>query len=167
MFAVEAGAPLHEFSIVRGNREKSLLSLYLMDSNAPKGEKSNVGIDALLVKTIVPTVVTDILLLGRPACKDEVERGGRVHFEDCIAEERGGKECPEAFEVDGATADCGGSGEGSKIVDCEAVGNLHSAGEDHLDGKNGRLMVNNNGDGCGAHSNKESHFICGAEEVSA
>ncbi len=28
-------------------------------------------------------------------------------------------------------------------------------------------MVNNDGDGCGARSNKASHLVCGAEEVSA
>jgi hypothetical protein len=40
------------------------------------------------------------------------------------------------------TAVYGGSGEGGKIVNREAVGNVLSGGDDHLDGLNGHL---NNG----------------------
>jgi hypothetical protein len=167
VLAVEAGAPLCEFSVVWGNGETSLLNLSLVDSNAPKGEECNVVIDVLLVKTFVPTVVADILLLGCPTCKDEVKRGGTVCCEDCIAEEGGMKESQEALKVDRAVTNCRESGEGGKIFNHEAVCNVHSTRDSHLDGTNGYLMVNNDGDGYGACSNKASHFVCGAEEVSA
>ncbi len=167
MLAVEVGAPFCKFSIVRGNGGTSLLNLSLVDSNTPKGEKCSVVVDILFVKSFVPTVVVDILLLGHPTCKDEVKRGGGVCCEDCVAEEGGGKESQEALKVDGAAANCGRSGEGSKMVNREAVGNVHSAGDGHLDGTNDRLMVNNDGDGYGACSNKASHLVCGADEVSA
>jgi hypothetical protein len=126
-----------------------------------------VVIDVLLVATFVSTVIVDILLLDHLACKDKVKRGGGVCFKDCIAEEKGGKECQEAFEVDGAATDWGWGEEGGKIVDCDAVGNVCSTGDNHLHWTNDRLMVNNDGDGCGARSNKASHLVCGAEEVSA
>jgi hypothetical protein len=167
VLVVEAGAPLCKFSIVQVNGETSLLNLTLVDSNAPKGEKHNMVVGILFVETFIPTVVADILLLGHPTCKDKVKRGGRVCCEDLVAEEESGKESQEALEVDGATSNCGGSGEGGKIVNCEAVGNVHSAGDGHLDGMNDCLMVNNGKDGYGAHSNKASHLVCGEEEVSA
>ncbi len=167
MLVVEADAPFCKFSIVQGNGETSLLNLTLVDSNAPNGEKRNMVVGVLFVETFIPTVVTDILLLGHPTCKDKVKRGGGVCCEDWVAEEGGGKESQEALEVDGAATNCGGSGEGSKIVNREAVGNVHSAGDGHLDGMNDRLMVNNDKDGYGARSNKASHLVCGEEEVSA
>ncbi len=102
VLAVEAGAPLRKFSVVWDNGETSLLDLSLLDFNAPKGEKINVEVDVLLVETLVPTVLANIPLLSRSACKDEVKRGGRVCFEDCIAEEGAGKKGQEAFKVDGA-----------------------------------------------------------------
>jgi hypothetical protein len=65
--------------------------LYLVDSDAPKGEKFDMSIDDPLVETLVLAVLVDVLLLSRPACKYEGKGGGRVSCKDCIAKVGAGK----------------------------------------------------------------------------
>jgi hypothetical protein len=69
----------------------TLFHLSLVDSNAPKGKQFNVSIDDPLVKTLVPAVLADVLLLSRPACEYEGKGGGQVLCEDCIAKKGGRK----------------------------------------------------------------------------
>ena len=146
MLAVEAGAPLCEFSVVWGNGETSLLNLSLVDSNAPKGEQFDVSIDNPLIETLVPAVLADVLLSSRPACKYEGKGGGQVRCEDCIAKEGGREKGAEAFKIRKAAVCCGGSGGGSHIVDCQTVGDVPGGGNGHLDGVKCCLVVNNEGE---------------------
>ncbi len=52
--------------------------------------------------------------------------------------------------------------EGGELVGLGAVAKV-----DHLDGEKCHLVVNNDGDGCGACPDKASHFVCGTEEGTA
>ena len=114
---MEAGAPRHEFSIIRGDGATTLFHLSLVDSDAPKGEQFDMSIDNPLIETLVPVMLANVLLLSRPACKYEGEGGGQVSCEDCIAKEGGGEKGAEAFKIRKAVACCGGSEEGRQIVD--------------------------------------------------
>ncbi len=144
---VEVGAPHHEFSIVQGNGEMTLFHLYLVDSDAPKGEQFDVSIDDPLIETFVPAVLGDVLLLSRPACEYEGKGGeGQVLCTDRIAKKGGGEKGAEAFKIRQAAARHVGSGEGSQIVDRQAVGDVPGRENNHLDGAKGCLMVYNHGE---------------------
>ncbi len=143
---MEAGTPCHEFSVVRGNGEMTLFYLSLVDSDAPKGEQFNVSIDNPLVKTLIPTMLADVLLSSRPACEYEGQGGGRVLCKDCIAKKGGGGKGAEAFEIRQASACCGWSGEGGQIIDLQAVGDVSSGWNGHLDEAKGCLVVYNDGE---------------------
>ena len=65
-----------------------------MDSNTPKIEQFNMGVDVAFVEILFPGMLVDVLLSSCPACDDEGKGGEGVCYKDCIAEERGGKETP-------------------------------------------------------------------------
>ncbi len=91
---VEVGSPFSKFAVVWGYGESHLCHLSLVDSNAPKIEYFDMGINIALVKTLFPIVLMYVLLLSHSACKDEDKGVEEVHCEDCIVEKRGGKETP-------------------------------------------------------------------------
>jgi hypothetical protein len=143
---MEAGAPRCKFFIVRGDGETTLFHFSLVNSNAPKGEQFNVSIGNPLVETLIPAVLADVLLSSHPACEYEGEGGGQVLCEDCIAKKGGGEQGAEAFKIRHATACCGGSGEGSQIVERQAVGDVPCRGNGHLDGEKGCMVVYDDGE---------------------
>ncbi len=164
---VDAGAPCHVFSIVRGDGEITLFHLSLVDSDAPKGEQFDMSIDNTLAKILIPAMLADVLLSSLPACEFLGEGGGQVLCKDCIAKEGGGEKGAETFEIRKAVACCRGSGEGGQIVDRQTVGDVLGRGNSHLDGAKGCLVVNNDRESRGSFPDKSSHFVRGTKEGSA
>jgi hypothetical protein len=87
---VEAGAVVHEFSIVRVDGEASILDLSQVDAHAPHDEEIDMGPDVLFVEILIVVVKADVLLASVPAGEDEGEGGSGILGEDGIAEEGGG-----------------------------------------------------------------------------
>ena len=63
-----------------------------MHAKAPEREEFDMGVDGARVEFFLTLVRVDVRVPGQP-CRDyELEGGGRVRNEDCVAEEGGGDE---------------------------------------------------------------------------
>jgi hypothetical protein len=90
-------------------------------------------VDVSFIKILILAMLADMLLSNHPDCKDQSKGGGRVCCEDCIANEGGGEEAPEGFEVDEAAAVGRGNGKGGKLIDRGAVVDVLNGGDNLLD----------------------------------
>jgi hypothetical protein len=101
--------------VFRVDREVSLLDLSLVDVHAPQDKGINVGLHIPFVKIVVVVVKADVLLASVPARKDKGKGGGGILGEDGIAEEGGGKEYLDGFQISHAVVHGGGGGGGQSL----------------------------------------------------